>query len=148
MVKKHRPEVEKGKMEVKANKRLVKLILVKCKQICNSENRRTKAKGRPYKYPDHIILFALMLKILRGLSLRDLEEALKDYFPKCPDHTTFHYRFRKLQNLYLQNLIEDTAKEIMKKLKAKQLYCLIADGTGFGYSDTFKLSWIRGKKKR
>ncbi len=36
----------------------------------------------------------------------------------------------------------------MKKLKAKQFHYLIADGTGFGYSDTFNLSWMRGKEIR
>ncbi len=36
----------------------------------------------------------------------------------------------------------------MKELKAKEFHCLIADGTGFGYSDTFKLMWMKGKEIR
>jgi len=34
----------------------------------------------------------------------------------------------------------------MKKLK--EFHCLIADGTGFGYSDTSRLTWLRGKEIR
>jgi hypothetical protein len=36
----------------------------------------------------------------------------------------------------------------MEKLKAKEFHSLIADGTGFGYSDTFKLLWMKGKEIR
>ncbi len=32
-----------------------------------------------------------------------------------------------------------TAKQIIEELKAKELYCLIADGTGFGYAQTYNL---------
>ncbi len=36
----------------------------------------------------------------------------------------------------------------MRELRAKEFHCLIADGTGFGYSDTFRLSWMKGKEIR
>jgi hypothetical protein len=34
----------------------------------------------------------------------------------------------------------------MKVLKAKEFHCLIADGTGFGYGETYQLSWKKGKE--
>ncbi len=33
-------------------------------------------------------------------------------------------------------------------MKAKEFHCLIADGTDFGYFDTFKLLWMKGKEIR
>ncbi len=42
-------------------------------------------------------------------------------------------------------MIRETARKIMEELKAKEFYCLIADGTGFGYGETYYLSWKRGK---
>ncbi len=35
-----------------------------------------------------------------------------------------------------------------KQTIKKEFHCLIADGTGFGYSDTFKLLWMKGKEIR
>ncbi len=50
-----------------------------------------------------------------------------------------HYRFKKLNQDYLKELIEQTAKQTIEKLKAKELYCLIADGKGFWYAQTDNL---------
>ncbi len=58
------------------------------------------------------------------------------------------YRFRKIENSHLRKLIHRTAKQIMRELRVKEFHCLIADGTGFGYSDTFRLSWMKGKEIR
>ena len=135
-------------MRIKNNKGLMRLILAKSKQLSKSIRNTPAKRGRPQKYPQHIILFALLLKTLENLSLRDLEHKLKSLFPNAPDHTTLWYRFRKIENSYLKELIHTTAREIMKKLKAKEFHCLIADGTGFGYSDTFRFMWMRGKEIR
>ncbi len=118
-------------MRTKNNKKLIKLILAKSKQLCHSIKNKQSKKGRPPTYPNHIIIFALLLKILENLSLRDLEQRLKDLFPNAPDHTTLWYRFRKIENSYIKKLIHTTAREIMEVLKAKEFHCLIADGTGF-----------------
>ncbi len=135
-------------MKVKHKKFLIKLIISKSKKICKTLKSTPKTRGRPKLYPDYIIVAALLIKTLEKLSLRDLEEKLKDLLPKVPDFTTIHYRFKKLNQDYLKDMIEQTAKEIMKQLKAKELYCLIADGTGFGYAQTYNLTWKRGKKLR
>jgi len=135
-------------MRTKNNKELVRLILVKSRQLCKTIKSRPPKRGRPPTYPDHVILFALLLKVLENLPLRDLEQRLKDLFPNAPDHTTLWYRFRKIENSYLKKLIRATAREIIRGLKAREFHCLIADGTGFGYSDTFKLLWMKGKEIR
>jgi ribosomal protein L15 len=72
------------------------------------------------------------------------KERLKDIFPKVPDFTTIHYRFKKLNQDYLKELIEQTARQIIEELEAKELYCLIADGTGSGYAQTYNLTWKKG----
>lgn len=119
-------------MRVRNDKKLIKLILAKSGQICKTSESRTKRRGRPKVYEDYIILSALLLKVLKKLSLRELEEELKDLFPQAPDFTTLWYRFKKLDDKYLKELIEESAREIMEGLRAKEFYCLVADGTGFG----------------
>jgi len=136
-------------MKIKNNKVLVELILKWSKHVCNNPKKENKRRrGRPPVYQDHLIVAALLLKVLKGLSLRDLEEELKDLFPKAPDFTTLWYRFKKPEQSYLREVIRETAQRIREKLGAKEFHCLIADGTGFGYSDTFKLLWMRGKEIR
>jgi len=135
-------------MRTRNNKRLIKFILTKAKQLCQALETASPKRGRPKLYHDYIIVFALLLKILENLSLRDLESLLKELLPKAPDHATLCYRFKKIENTILEKLIHETAKEIMKTLNVKEFYCLIADGTGFGYSDTFNLTWMRGKQIR
>jgi len=64
-------------MRIRNNKKLIQLILAKAEELCKTiKTKPPKTKrGRPRKYPDHIIIFALLLKVLEKLSLRDLEEA-------------------------------------------------------------------------
>ncbi len=137
-------------MELRArnNELLIKLIIAKSKEICKSLKPSQATKGRPKVYEDYIIIAALLIKTLERLSLRNLEERLKDIFPQVPDFTTIYYRFKKLNQDYLKELIEQTAKQIIEELKAKELYCLIADGTGFGYAQTYNLPWKKGKELR
>jgi len=127
----------------------MKLILTKSREICNTLRPSQHSKrGRPRAYEDHLIVAALLIKILENLSLRDLEERLKDLFPKVPDFTTLHYRFKKLKQSYLKKLIHKTAEEIIERLQAKEFHCLIADGTGFGYAQAYELKWKKGKELR
>ena len=137
-------------MKLKRNKKLVRLIIEAAKQISRITEKETgrKERGRPRQYPNYIFIAALLLKQLENLSLRELEERLKELFPNSPDHTTLWYRFRKLSKEYLEELIKQSAKQIKESLKAKEFFCIIADGTGFGYADTYKLSYKRGKELR
>jgi len=136
-------------MRTRNNKQLIELILTKSREICNTLRPSQHSKrGRPRAYEDHLIVAALLIKILENLSLRDLEERLKDLFPKVPDFTTLHYRFKKLEQSYLKKLIEKTAEEIMERLQAKEFHCLIADGTGFGYAQAYELKWKKGEELR
>jgi len=137
-------------MKLKRNKELERLIIAAAKQISKivEEETEKKGRGRPQQYPTYIFIAALLLKQLENLSLRELEERLKELFPNSPDHTTLWYRFRKLSKEYLEELIRRSAEQIKESLKAKEFFCIIADGTGFGYADTYKLSYKRGKELR
>ena len=136
-------------MKIKNNKALPKLILIWSKRICNSFKKNQKPRrGRPPLYQDQIIIAALLLKILKGSSLRELEDDLKELFPKVPDFTTLWYRFKKLEKSYLMEMIKESAKEIMKVLKVKEFHCLAADGTGFGYGETYYMKWLKGQELR
>ena len=85
-------------MRIKNNKALPNLILKWSKNICNQLNKNSKTKrGRPPVYEDYLVVSALLLKVLKKLSLRELEEHLKEIFPKVPDFTTLWYRFKKLE---------------------------------------------------
>ena len=76
-------------MKIKNNNTLPKLILRWSKHICDHIKRESKPRrGRPPVYEDHIIIAALLLKVLKGMSLRELENELKELFPKAPDFTT------------------------------------------------------------
>jgi len=64
---------------------------------------------------------------------------------------TYHsetWKKGQIESSDLMELIQKTAEEIMKELEAKEFYVLISDGTGFGYRDTYKLPWLRGKEIR
>ena len=136
-------------MRIKNNKRLIKLILKKSREICKSLKKRKKRKrGRPPLYEDHIIVSALLIKTLKGLSLRDLQEELHSLFPKVPNFTTLCYRFKKLNQDCLILLIRQTAEEIKEKLGATEFHCLIADGTGFGYGEPYQLRLRKGRELR
>jgi len=91
-------------MKTRNNKKLMKFILVKVKQLCQTLETASPKRGRPKLYHDYIIVFALLLKILENLSLRDLEFLLKKLIPKAPDHTTLYYRFKKIKNIVLEKL--------------------------------------------
>jgi len=72
-------------MRIRHNKELIKLILAKAEELCKTiktKPQKTK-RGRPRKYEDHIVIFALLLKVLENLSLRDLEEG-KALRPRHP----------------------------------------------------------------
>ncbi|GAB6072406.1 IS5-like element ISAae1 family transposase [Venenivibrio stagnispumantis] len=130
--------------------KILKIASKYLNELHNIITEKEKKRGRPKKYDDKIIIFALILKVLKDLSFRELEEELRElkYFNEIPDFSTMHYRINKLQIENLNELVERIAKDIMKEMKNKEFYCVIADGTGFGYADTYKLSWKRGKELR
>ena len=101
-------------------------------------------RGRPRKYNESLIYFALAYKILKKLSFRDLVFELKSKFKAFPTLSTLHYRISRV-NI---NLLRYFIKKLANKIKNiyKNFKYLIADGTGFGYSDTFYMKLLRGAK--
>jgi len=66
-----------------------------------TEPEQTKKEpGRPKVYSDNLMVFALIIKFLMGLTYRELQGFLTSFFAdlrvKTPDFRTIHYRFKKL----------------------------------------------------
>ena len=121
---------------------LTKLLHILDQLIGNRKNKR----GRPPIYKESLIYFALAVKLLFKLSWRDLEYnlsfILKDQ--KIPDHTTLFYRANQIDRETLQKCIIYISIQIIAKVG--KIDKLIVDGTGFGYNDTYRLMWERGKR--
>ncbi len=73
--------------------------------------KRRKKRGRPRKYQESLIYFALALKVLRRLSYRDLEYQLKELnlFEDIPDFSSLFYRFKQLNEMLLGYFIKKIA---------------------------------------
>ena len=121
---------------------LTKLIHILDQLMENRKNRR----GRPPIYKESLIYFALAVKLLFKLSWRDLEYnlnfLLKDQ--KIPDYTTLFYRANQIDEETIQKCIRYISVQIIAKVG--KINKLIVDGTGFGYNDTYRLMWERGKR--
>ena len=72
-------------MKKKGDRKLIKFLLGKAKKFCERLELSFFKKGRPKVYPDHIIVFALLLKVFENLSLRELETCLKEILPHTPE---------------------------------------------------------------
>ena len=71
-------------MKKKGEQKLVKFLFGKAKEFCERLKLSLFKKGRPKVYPDYVIVFALLLKVLENLSLRELEAYLKEILSKVP----------------------------------------------------------------
>uniref|UniRef100_A0A7V4DWU9 Transposase n=1 Tax=Dictyoglomus thermophilum TaxID=14 RepID=A0A7V4DWU9_DICTH len=77
---------------------------------------RKKKRGRPKKYSDELIFSSLLFMISRGLSFRDLRSELKERIKKVPYISNLHYRFKKIDEKTLEELLEYVRREIEKRL--------------------------------
>ena len=57
----------------------------------------------------------------------------------------YHYRVKQLDDKLLKSILEECANLL---LEDKQILCYIADATGFGFGDKYKLNWERGTQIR
>ena len=62
-----------------------------------------------------------------------------------PSLCDYHYRVKQLDDELLKSILEECAKLL---LEDKQTLCYIADATGFGFGDKYKLDWERGTQIR
>ena len=127
-------------------KRLYKELFVKLDKVYERKIKKKK-RGRPKKYKESLIYFALALKIARNLSYRDLEHKLKELnlFDKVPNFSSIFYRFKHLNELTIGYFIKKIASLIKNIEKIK--YSII-DATGFGFDESFNLKMLRGKELR
>ena len=104
-------------------------------------------RGRPRKYKESLIYFALALKVVQRLSYRDLEHQLKllKLFSEVPDFSSLLYRFKRLNERVLGYFIKKIASLIKTHWKIE--YSII-DATGFGFGKNEELRFKRGKELR
>ena len=104
-------------------------------------------RGRPRKYKESLIYFALALKVVQRLSYRDLEHQLKalNLFGEVPDFSSLLYRFKRLNERVLGYFIKKVANSI--KTMRKIEYSII-DATGFGFGEDKELRFKRGEELR
>ena len=126
-------------------KELYERLFVKLDKVY--EKLKKKKRGRPKKYKESLIYFALAFKIIRNLSYRDLEYQLKELnlFDKVPNFSSMFYRFNKLNELIIGYFIKKIAGLI--KLIENISYSII-DATGFGFDESFNLKMLRGEELR
>ncbi|MCS7196908.1 MAG: hypothetical protein NZ827_06545 [Aquificaceae bacterium] len=113
-----------------------------------SQHPPAKRPGRPPAYPTEIILLAAVLKLHFNVSYRTLELILKDKLGHSPDFSTIFYRFKNIDPELLSFVISKTAEICEKVFNIKEYHTIVADATGFGYDDTVKLSYLRGRQIR
>ena len=84
-------------------------------------------------------------QILNNYSYRETLEEAKDEGFNVPSLCDYHYRVKKLDDELLKSILEECANLL---LEDKQILCYIADATGFGFGDKYKLNWERGTQIR
>jgi hypothetical protein len=55
-----------------------------------------------------------------------------------PSLCDYHYRVKQLDDELLKSILEECTKLL---LEDKQILCYIADATGFGFGNKYKLNW-------
>jgi len=110
-------------------------------------------RGRPRKYENWEVIFALMVKDGERLPYRKVEERLRELGERTMDYTTICYRVKRMGadgegRGFLIRLIKLEVEKGMRILKAKEFWLFIADGTGIGYKDSYKMRWCRGSEIR
>ena len=128
------------------------------KQFYKENPPEKQRRGRPRKYPEELILFLLLLKIVLKASYRELLSRAKDFLPKeqIPSlHDTF-YRLKHFPEERLQHFLrwfaekgiklEHKAREELEK-RGEEAYAMV-DGTGVGYNKPFYLRNKRGSEIR
>ncbi len=110
-------------------------------------------RGRPRKYGDWEVIFALLVKKGKSLPYRKVEERLRELGERAMDYTTIFYRVKRMGmdgegRSFLNRLIGFEVEKWMRILKAREFWLFIADGTGIGYKDSYKMRWCRGSEIR
>jgi len=84
--------------------KLARIISNVIKNSSTSENPAKRKRGRPKTYSDEFILLLLLLQITLRLSFRGLRHYAKFLFrgQKIPEISNLHYRFKKIDEKFLE----------------------------------------------
>ena len=116
-------------------KTIIKLTRFFCEKILPYLPKPSTRRGRPHTFPDHQIIFMLLIKEVFSLSFRETIIVSKSYFKRVLSLHDFHYRSRKLKHV-IQILI----KFIHDHLQGESVETIIVDGTGIGYRKKARLN--------
>jgi hypothetical protein len=92
-----------------------------------------------------LIITLWLFQVLNNYSYRETLEKAKNEGFNVPSLCDYHYRVKQLDDELLKGILEECAKLL---LEDKQILCYIADATGFGFGDKYKLNWERGTQIR
>jgi|GEM_PF-602917 len=132
---------------------VMKMVVRRVEKLILEEGGSKVRRGRPRKYENWEVIFALMVKDGERLSYRKVEERLREVGERTMDHTTICYRVKRMGadgegRGFLIRLIKLEVEKGTRILKAKEFWLFIADGTGIGYKDSYKMMWCRGSEIR
>ncbi|GIV17419.1 MAG: hypothetical protein KatS3mg022_2854 [Armatimonadota bacterium] len=129
----------------------VKVIFTIVQRFCQIHPLPPR-RGRPYKYPEALILTLLLLGVRENASYRRLLFALApELLPDqpLPALGTLAYRLQHLADERLHQLLTWLAQQgIASETPTRETPCVFVDGTGVGYASPFLAQYLRGAQVR
>jgi hypothetical protein len=86
-------------------------ILSLAKLFCKERPSRKPKKGRPFTYPEFLILTLFAIKQMDSLSYRQIPPFVRDSLGKIPSLSTLHYRVSKIRQERLEEFLIWLAKK-------------------------------------
>lgn len=100
-----------------------------------------KKNGRPYKYPNSLIMFLYVLKAITSKSYRFLEGYCCMFLDKRPDYSVLFKRVNKLP----KETMDDINRKVIAAASGSRTLEIILDATGLQVNGTYV--WIDEKYK-
>lgn len=131
------------------NKKIEKIYNV-LKEIVRERMKRkeTGKRGRPRIYKEiDIIIGGIVMEIYK-ISLRKLEEVMKESKGIEADYTTYYKRIKRLNIKELREIIYKIRKKIGERVKEIKEEMLMVDGTGIMYKEKIKVKYKLGEEEK
>jgi transposase len=103
------------------------------------EQMNDKKNGRPYKYPDSLIIFLYVLKAITSKSYRFLEGYCCMFLDKSPEYSVLFKRVNKLS----KETMDDINRKVIAAASGSRTIEVILDATGLQVNGTYV--WIDEK---
>lgn len=131
------------------NKKIEKIYKTLMEIVPKRMKRIEKGKrGRPIIYLGiHIITAAIVMDIYK-ISLRKLEEIMRESKGIEADYTTYYKRIKRLNIKELREIIYKIRKKIGEKVKGIKEDIKMVDGTGIMYKEKITVKYKLGEEKK